>query len=86
MLFRWTAPCVQGARAFCYWAISSVLSQFEGRDVCPGKSLLYQVIIVHTRSTSMSCTVNPFRGLAYCIGFASVDFDLVSAVLVLFGL
>ena len=54
--------------------------------MCPGKSLLYQVIIVDTRSTSMSCTVNPFRGLAYCIGFASVDFDLVSAVLVLFGL
>ena len=34
----------------------------------------------------MSCTVNPFRGLAYCIGIASVDFYLVSAVLVLFGL
>ena len=33
----------------------------------------------------MSCTVNPFRGLAYCIGFASVDFDLITAV-VLFGL
>ena len=48
--------------------------------MCPGKSLLYQVIIVDTRSTSMSCTVNPFRGLAYCIGFAYV-FDFAKRIL-----